>query len=69
MPAYKYSRWDGTQQIFDIDENALLESMSEDILAHGDVDRARRAAELLGRRAQRPLACTSLGVLSVEDMC
>ena len=42
MPAYTYSRWDGTQQVFDVDEDALLEAMSEDILAHGDVDRALR---------------------------
>ena len=42
MPAYRYSRWDGTQQVFALDEDAVLEAMSEDILAHGDVNRALR---------------------------
>ena len=42
MNIYRYSRWDGTQQLFELDEDSLLESMSDDILAHGDVNRALR---------------------------
>ena len=42
MTTYRYSRWDGTQQVFDPDEDTLIDSLSEDILAHGDVNRALR---------------------------
>ena len=39
---YRYSRWDGTQQVFGLDEDDLLESLSDDIMAHGDLERALR---------------------------
>lgn len=42
MADYRYSRWDGTQQVFGLDEDDLLESLSGDIMAHGDVERALR---------------------------
>ncbi len=42
MARYTYSHWDGSQQVFELDEDELLEAMSEDILAHGDVNRALR---------------------------
>ena len=42
MATYRYSRWDDTQQVFRLDEDDLLESLSDDILAHGDIDRALR---------------------------
>src|SRR5689334_16508726 len=40
MNSYKYSRWDGTQQIMPFDADAIMEAISEDVLAHGDVQRA-----------------------------
>ena len=43
MPLYfRYSRWDGSQQIFDLDEDQLLEELSKDVLEHGDMNRALR---------------------------
>ena len=42
MTAYRYSRWDGTQDWSDLDEDDILEALSDDILTHGDVNRARR---------------------------
>ena len=42
MTTYRYSRWDGSQQVFDPDEDSLMESLSDDILEHGDVGRALR---------------------------
>ena len=42
MATYKYSRWDGTQDWSDMDEDDILESLSDDILTHGDVNRALR---------------------------
>src|SRR5204863_5936692 len=40
MANYRYSGWDGTQQIMPFDADAIMEAISEDILAHGDVRRA-----------------------------
>ena len=42
MTAYRYSRWDGTQDWSDLDEDDVLEALSDDILTHGDVNRALR---------------------------
>src|SRR6266704_3603596 len=39
---FKYSRWDGTQVGFDLDADALLEEMSDDLLYHGDLNAALR---------------------------
>src|SRR5205823_14299529 len=40
MHNYRCSRWDGTQQIMPFDADAIMEAISEDVLAHGDVRRA-----------------------------
>ena len=42
MVSYRYSRWDGSQHPFDLDEDDLLDALSEDIMNHGDLDRAMR---------------------------
>ena len=42
MSRYRYSRWDGSQRVFELDEDSLLEELSDDILADGDVERALR---------------------------
>ena len=34
---YRYSQWDGTQQIFDIDASELMDALSDDLLQHGDL--------------------------------
>ena len=48
--SYRYSRWDGTQELFDIDANDLMDQLSEDLLKQGDVMRALR--ELFRNGAQ-----------------
>ena len=50
--AYRYSRWDGTQQIFDIDANQLMDQLSEELLKEGDVMRALREMFRNGVRNQ-----------------
>src|SRR2546421_8921608 len=40
MPNFRYSGWDGTQQIMPFDADAIMEAISEDVLMHGDVRRA-----------------------------
>src|ERR1700681_4885503 len=38
----QYSRWDGTQVGFDLDADALLEEMTDDLLYHVDLNAALR---------------------------
>lgn len=37
-----YSRWDGTQQVPDLDADALLRAMGDELIEHGDPDSALR---------------------------
>src|SRR3954464_9207988 len=39
---FRYSRWDGTQTGFDLDADALLGEMTDDLLYHGDLNAAMR---------------------------
>ena len=41
--AYSYSQWDGTQEIFGIDADDLMDQLSDQLLQQGDVLRALRA--------------------------
>ena len=47
---YRYSRWDGTQSIFDLDADQLMDLLSEDVLNDGDIMQALR--ELMRRGMQ-----------------
>ncbi len=42
MARFRYSRWDGTQRGFDLDADALLGEMTDDLLYHGDLNSALR---------------------------
>ena len=48
----RYSRWDGTQQIGDLDADELLEAMSDDLMSDGDIRRALQ--RMFQRGAQMP---------------
>src|SRR4029078_6541510 len=48
----RYSRWDGTQNVGDLDADDLLEAMSDDLVADGDIRRAPQ--RLFQRGAQMP---------------
>ena len=39
---FTYSRWDGTQQIPDLDADALLRAMGDELIEHGDPNAALR---------------------------
>ena len=39
---YNYSRWDGTQNVFDVDTEELMDHLSNELLSHGDVWKALR---------------------------
>jgi uncharacterized protein with von Willebrand factor type A (vWA) domain len=54
--AFRYSLWDGSQRVLDVDAEALLEAMSDDLLEEGDLWRAlqrlfRQGAQ--GREGQK----------------
>src|ERR1044072_1688237 len=40
MSRFSYSLWDGSQHVLDLDAEALLEAMSDDLLEEGDLWRA-----------------------------
>ena len=42
MAIYRYSRWDGTQVGFDLDADAILAEIQDDLVYHGDVGFALR---------------------------
>ena len=44
---YSYYRWDGTQRIFEPDEESAMDEMADDLIAHGDVLRALRDADAI----------------------
>ncbi len=48
--SYRYSRWDGTQDVFDMDAEELMDRLSGDMLNHGDLWRALR--DLMRRGAE-----------------
>ncbi len=50
MSLYRYSRWDGSQQLPPFDADDVLRAVSEDILAEGDI---RRALQRLMQRGMR----------------
>ena len=52
MTLLRYSRWDGTQTLPPFDADDVLEALSDDILAEGDI---RRALQRLMQRGMRML--------------
>ena len=63
MPFYWYSRWDGSQQVFPLHEDDLMEQLSEELVNSGDISKALSSmaqAGLRGKAGQR--------VPGIEDM-
>ncbi|HZC78668.1 MAG TPA: VWA domain-containing protein, partial [Ktedonobacterales bacterium] len=38
--SFRYSRWDGTQRLDDLDAEGILDALSDDYLKHGDLRQA-----------------------------
>jgi uncharacterized protein with von Willebrand factor type A (vWA) domain len=51
---FRYSRWDGSQKIGDLDADDLLDAMSEELMADGDPWQALRRLFQRGVRGQLP---------------
>jgi uncharacterized protein with von Willebrand factor type A (vWA) domain len=47
---FRYSRWDGSQRGFDLDADALLDEMTDDLLYHGDLHASLRRLMQQGMR-------------------
>ncbi|MCE2462940.1 MAG: hypothetical protein J4F46_03365, partial [Dehalococcoidia bacterium] len=52
MPFYRYSLWDGTQQIFHIHEEDLMEQLSDELVTHGDISNALKSMTQSGLRGK-----------------
>ena len=52
MLTFRYTRWDGSQQVFDPDQDELMEALAEDLMEHGDINRALR--DMMRRGMQMP---------------
>ena len=57
---YRYSQWDGTQRIFDIDADALMDQLSDELLKQGDMMKALRELFRNGAMNQNGQQLTSL---------
>ncbi len=63
MTLYRYSRWDGTQDLSSLDEDDLLEQVSDQLMAHGDLAAALRSVVqrgAVGKSGQRLPGVTDL---------
>ena len=52
MDDFRYSRWDGTQQVFEPSEEDVMEEIADDFMSHGDLMRSLR--NLFQRGMQDP---------------
>ena len=52
MALYTYSRWDGTQQLFPIDEEELMGLLAEQLTIHGDIPSALASLTQQGLRGR-----------------
>ncbi|MBI4233900.1 MAG: VWA domain-containing protein, partial [Chloroflexi bacterium] len=50
MLLYRYSRWDGSQEVFPIREDDLMEQLSEQLMGQGDISSALRSIAQRGVR-------------------
>jgi uncharacterized protein with von Willebrand factor type A (vWA) domain len=50
----RYSRWDGTQSVPDLDADEILDSLADDVMAEGDVEAALRRMMERGWRSDDP---------------
>ena len=50
---YRYARWDGTQRVFDLDDEALMDGLCDELMENGDVRHALRNLLRWGARDHR----------------
>ena len=67
MSLYRYSHWDGSQSLPPFDADDILEALSDDILAEGDIRRALQ--RLMQRGCAARAAATSRGCGASSSSC
>ena len=45
---FRYSRWDGSQRLDDLDAGDVLDALSDDLMNYGDLNAALPATPALG---------------------
>src|SRR5438132_12817847 len=50
MKSYRYSGWDGTQDISAVDADDLMDAMADELTSHGDLNQALRNLMRRGMR-------------------
>ena len=50
MTNYRFSRWDGSQDVSAFNEDTLMEQLSDQLLSHGDLASAVRSLIQMGVR-------------------
>ncbi len=52
MPYFRYSRWDGAQQVFELDGEDVMEQLSEHLVNHSDISKALESLAKGGLRTK-----------------
>jgi uncharacterized protein with von Willebrand factor type A (vWA) domain len=63
MESFRYSEWDGSQELFDVDRDKLMNELGRQMMRHGDLQRALRALRRNGGRIGQKGQMPSLGKL------
>lgn len=50
MKSYRYSKWDGTQDLSAVDADDLMDAMADELMSHGDLNQALRNLMRRGMR-------------------
>ena len=65
--AARYSRWDGTQRLPDLDADEILQALSDDVMAEGDIAEALRRLMDRGWRSGDPSRPDMPGLQDLMD--
>ncbi|MFC1900967.1 VWA domain-containing protein [Chloroflexota bacterium] len=60
MKSYRYSEWDGSQDIFDLNPDKLMDELEKHIMSYGDLDYALRLMQRQGLRDEQGRRLPSL---------
>src|SRR5690242_6022039 len=63
----RYSRWDGTQRLPDLDADEILEALSDDLMSEGDLSEALRRLMDRGWRSGDPTRPDMPGLQDLMD--
>ena len=53
MKSYRYFEWDGSQDIFDLNPDKLMDEFEKHIMSYGDLDYALRLMQRQGLRDEQ----------------